>query len=135
MEGAGGQPLPVLPAKPLETKLEKASIQVMTGRGQRFTAGNSYRVVQPDGTDTGLGVTPYITEDDQGQPVEDTSAWCVTHTPTGALMSGPYSAVAPAHHLATQLSPLRWMSATIPQADVARARQIIDEYQQSLAEK
>ena len=135
MERVTGQPLPVLSAKPLETKLEKAATQVLTGRGQRFTAENSYRVVQPDRTDTGLAVTPFMVEDEQGQPVEDTSAWCVTHSPTGALLSGPYSTVAKAHHLATQLSFLRWISAPIPEADVARAKQIIGEYQQSLAEK
>jgi hypothetical protein len=125
--------LPVLPAKPLETVLELTPIQVQTGSGQPFTPRTSYRVTRSDGTDTGLAITPYIGEDPQGQPLEDDKAWGVTHTSSGALISGPYESVSKAQDLATRLSRLRWAAPTIPGDDIEQAKQIIDEYHTFLA--
>jgi hypothetical protein len=127
--------IPVLSARPPETKLQTASLKVQTSAGELFTPKNSYRVVRSDGGDTGLAITPHLEENDNGQPLEKGSAWCVTHTGTGALISGPYDTVSKAHNLATQLSVLRWTTAAIPGADVEKARQIIEEYQQSLKDK
>jgi hypothetical protein len=127
--------IPVLSARPPETKLQAASLKVQTSAGELFAPKNSYRVVRPDGSDTGLAVTPHLEENENGQPLEQGSAWCVTHTRTGALISGPYDTVSKAHTLATQLSVLRWTAVTIPGADVEKAMQIIEGYQQSLKDK
>lgn len=127
--------IPVLSARPPETKLQVASLKVQTSAGELFTPKNSYRVVRPDGSDTGLAITPHLEENENGQPLEKGSSWCVTHTGTGALISGPYDTVSKAHNLATQLSVLRWTAAAVPGVDVEKARQIIGGYQQSLKDK
>ena len=127
--------IPVLSARPPETKLQTAALKVQTSAGELFAPKNSYRVVRPDGSDTGLAVTPHLEENENGQPLEQGSSWCVTHTSTGALISGPYDTVSKAHTLATQLSVLRWTAVTIPEADVQKARQIIEGYEQSLKDK
>ncbi|GIK38113.1 MAG: hypothetical protein BroJett011_19460 [Chloroflexota bacterium] len=115
--------------------MQTASLKVQTSTGELFAPKNSYRVVRPDGCDTGLAVTPHLEENKNGQPLESDSSWCVTHTGTGALISGPYDTVSKAHNLATQLSVLRWTAVTIPGADVEKARQIIEGYQQFLKDK
>lgn len=127
--------IPVLSARPPETKLQTASLKVQTSTGELFAPENSYRVVRPDGSDTGLAVTPHLKENENGQPLKKDSSWCVTHTSTGALISGPYDTVSKAHNLATQLSVLGWTAVTIPGTDVQKARQIIEDYQQSLKDK
>jgi hypothetical protein len=130
---ANPRSIPVLSAAPapvLETRLRPAPIQVRTSSGQTFTPRNSYQVVKPDGTDTGLAITPYVREGAGGQPVEDETAWGVTHTRSGSLIGGPYESLAKAQGLATKLSYLRWTAPVVPAADVAQARQMIDEYQQ-----
>jgi hypothetical protein len=127
--------IPVLSARPPETKLQKAALKVQTSAGEPFAPKNSYRVVRPDGSDTGLAVTPHLQENEKGLPLESESSWCVTHTSTGALVSGPYETVSKAHTLATQLSVLRWTAAAVPGADVEKARQIIAGYEQSLKDQ
>lgn len=127
--------IPVLSARPPETKLQKAALNVQTSTGQAFASKNSYRVVRPDGSDTGLAVTPHLEENENGQPLESERAWCVTHTRTGALVSGPYDTVSKAHNLATQLSVLRWTVDAVPGADVEKARQIIEGYEQSVKDQ
>jgi hypothetical protein len=120
--------IPVLGRTPAEIKLQAASIRIQTGSGQPFTSKNSYRVVRPDGHDTGLAITPYVREDDQGQPVEDDRRWGVTHAASGSLISGPYDSLAQAQGLAGRLADLPWTGARLPGKDVTQARQIIEAY-------
>lgn len=120
--------IPVLSPAPAETKLQVASIRIQTGSGQSFTPTNSYRVVRSDGSDTGLAVTPYVRESEQGQLVEDDQSWGVTHAASGSLISGPYGSVGQAQGLATQLSGLRWNATRMPAEDVTQARQIVSAY-------
>lgn len=135
------KPIPGLPAQPgttqttTQTKLKSAAIQMRDGQGQLYTPQNSYRVLRPDGSDTGLAITPYLEQDQNGRVVEKEEAWGVTHTGTGGLLDGPYPSISQAQGLATELSDLRWTEGRIPQADVAQARQIIDRYRQSPAPK
>ena len=124
--------IPVLAGPPPETKLKEAPIHIKTGRGQPFTPRSSYRVVGLDGEDTGLALTPELEETEGGALAEVENAWNVTHTGTGAKISGPYPSIAQAHGLATRLSALPWTAARVPAPDIKRARQMIDEYQKIL---
>lgn len=125
--------IPVLAGPPPETKLKEAPIHIKTGSGQQFTPRSSYRVVGLDGEDTGLALTPELEETAGGALAEVENAWNVTHTGTGAKISGPYPSIAQAHGLATRLSALPWTAARVPAPDIKRARQMIDEYQKILA--
>jgi hypothetical protein len=143
------KPIPGLPAKqtktiPIlanpsnsapQTKLQAASIPMQDGQGQTYTPQNSYRVLRPDGSDTGLAITPYLEQGENRQVAEKVGAWGVTHTGTGALLDGPFPSISQAQGLATELSTLRWTAARVPKADVDQARQMIGQYRQSLAEK
>lgn len=110
------------PPSPLaETKLKPEPIQVRSGSGQVITTPDSYRVVRPDGTDTGLALT--LTLNSNGD------SWGVTHTASGSLISGPYPDLKQAQTLATQLAGLRWAGLRVPAPDVEQARQIIAAFQ------
>jgi hypothetical protein len=125
---ANPKQIPVLSRTPAETKLKAAPVRIQTGSGQPFTPQNSYRVIRPDGSDTGLAVTPYVREGENGQLVEDDQSWGVTHASSGSLISGPYRSVSRAQGLATQLSGLNWTAARLPAEEVSQARQIVKNY-------
>lgn len=145
------QPLPTLRAEPprpelgtkaqaealsdasaSQTKLQAGPVQVLGRDGQAFTVQNSYRVVRPDGSDTGLAITPHLEQGDKGQTVERPDAWSVTHAGSGALIDGPYPTIAQAQGLATELAALRWTASAVPKADVDRAKTLIGHYRQRL---
>lgn len=131
---ANPKKIPALARPPAETRLLAAPIRLQTGGGQPFTPKTSYRVVRPDGSDTGLAITPYVREGENGGLGEDDQAWGVTHTASGSLISGPYASVAQAQGLATQLSELRWTAARVPAGDVEQARRIVSAYRRRDAE-
>jgi hypothetical protein len=127
------QPLPTLSGTSAsQTKLQAGPVQVLGRDGQAFTVQNSYRVVRPDGSDTGLAITRHLEQDDKGQTVERPDAWSVTHAGSGALIDGPYPTIAQAQGLATELSALRWTASSVPKADVDRAKALIGQYRQRL---
>lgn len=125
--------VPVLRAPLPDTKLQPASIKVQAN-GQVFTPTTSYRVLTPDGQDTGLAITPEIVEtgDSTNPLAAKENSWCLTHTRTGQLISGPYDTVSKAQKLATQLAPLPWGAASMSSGEMSRAQQLIADYQQSL---
>lgn len=129
LEGDKPRPIPglaVAPPPPLtETKLKPEAIQVRSGSGQVITAPDSYRVVRPDGSDTGLALTPTLKANGEAEA----NSWGITHSASGSLVSGPYPDLKQAQTLATQLSGLRWASLRVPSEDVARAREIISVFQ------
>jgi hypothetical protein len=111
-----------------QTRLQPAEIQIQTRAGQPLVIKNGYRVLRPDGTDTGLAVTPHLVENATGQSTEGGDAWLVTHTRTGAFIGDPLGTVAGAHQLATKLAPLPWTGIQMSPADIARARQIVADH-------
>jgi hypothetical protein len=123
-EPKSAQPIPALAARSQPTKLQAAPMTIQTGHGQPVTIPNSYRVLRSDGADTGLAITPHVTEKGAAD-----NAWSVTHIGSGALLSGPYDSVSRAHDLAGQLAPLRWKEDRVPAADIERAKKIIETYQ------
>jgi hypothetical protein len=88
---------------------------------------NSPRVVRPNGGDTGLAITPGVTQGQNG-PVEQPGQWGITHTGSGALISGPYDDLSKAQQLASQLSELRWTEAKMPKSDIMKAKGIIKAF-------
>jgi hypothetical protein len=133
--GRGRNKAKPIPALAATTRLKAAPIQMQTGDGQPFLAENGYRVVRPDGSDTGLAITPYLEQGGEGkQPVERPKCWGVTHTGTGALVDGPYDSLEQAQGLATKLAPLPWTTGTaMPKADMTRVKRLIKAYRQALA--
>ena len=129
---ANPRPVPVLSRPPAETKLQAAPLRMQVDGEQPFTPKNSYRVVRPDGSDTGLAVTPYVRKGENGQLVEDDQSWGVTHAASGSLISGPYRSISQAQGLATRLSGLRWTAARVPAEDVNQARQFAQDYRRNL---
>jgi hypothetical protein len=97
---------------------------------QSYRPTKSYRVLRPDGSDTGLALTPYVRTGADGQVVEDEQSWGVSHAGSGSLIGGPYSSLSEAQDLAGRLSSVNWTKEVdqIPAQDVAQARQIIDAY-------
>jgi hypothetical protein len=91
-------------------------------------------VLRPDGSDTGLALTPYLRSGQDGQWVEDEKGWGVTHASSGSLISGPHGSVSEAQDLAGQLSSLRWTADRVPAQDVTQARQIIKAYRSERSE-
>jgi hypothetical protein len=104
-----------------------------TGPGveETYTAKSSYRVLRPDGTRTGLAVTPRLKPGPDDRVIEDKGAWGVTDVRTGAWLGGPYDSISRAQGLASRLSSLKWTAATLPPADREKAQNIIREYQGS----
>jgi hypothetical protein len=122
------KPIPALARASQETKLKKAPIRMRVGAGgETFTSPGSYRVVRPDGSDTGLAITPAVSQGENG-PVEQPGQWGLTHTGTGALISGPYDGLSKVQHLASQLSGLRWTEPKVPKSDVLKAKGIIKAF-------
>jgi hypothetical protein len=120
--------IPALARAAQETKLKAEPIQMRVGSGgETFTSPNSYRVIRPDGSDTGLAITPGVTQGENG-PVEQPGEWGITHTGTGGLISGPYSDLSKAQQLASQLSGLRWTESNVPKSDVMKAKNIIKAF-------
>lgn len=118
--------LPPASAKSPQTTLEEEAVSVQTNSGPFLTQG--YRVLQSDGTATGLAITPQVGQDGAGQSVEKRSAWGVTHLSTGALISGAHPSPEAAQALAGKLAGLRWTQAVVPAADVATARKIVERH-------
>ncbi len=119
--------IPVL-ATP-DTTLQAASVQMQTNTGQPFVAQNSYRVLQADGTNSGLALTPYLAQN-KGQAVPQKGAWSVTHAGSGALIDGPHPNLKQAQGLASKLSTLPW-TGSLSKADITQAKRIIKNYRPS----
>jgi hypothetical protein len=126
---ANPRPIPVLAGAAPATKLQPAAIRVKDDTGQFFTAVSSFRVLRPDGADTGLAITPALRQDEAGQITPDTETWHLTHAGSGLLIGGPYRAVSQAHGLARKLAGLDWTQPALPPADLARAQALIAAYQ------
>ena len=113
------------------TTLQPAAVQLTTDRDEPFVANNSYRVMQADGSDSGLALTPHLSEGAQ-KPAE---AWNLTHTATGKRVAGPFTSLEQTHRLATQLSPLGWRGPLLSRAKRAEAKRLIEAHRQTLAEE
>jgi hypothetical protein len=136
---SGPIPIPGIGSKPpasLRTQLQLASITIRESAGSTKQT-NGYEVLRVSGASTGLALTPYQSDDknDRNSANGSPQRWSVTHMNSGMLIDGPIGSVSEAHELANRLSPLRWTTLSVPEADMARAQKIVIEYRQSLADK
>ncbi|GIK42126.1 MAG: hypothetical protein BroJett011_59590 [Chloroflexota bacterium] len=129
---ANVKPVPILSPRPPETKLQAATLRVQAS-DKTYTPKTSYRVVNLEGKDIGLAITPAIHEDNEGELTALEDAWCVTHTHTGQLISGPYETVSEAHRLASRLSNIPWSAPHLSPKDMMSAQEIIKEYTEQIA--
>ena len=113
------------------TTLQPAAVELATDRGEPLVAKNSYRVMQADGSDSGLALTPHLSEGTQ-KPSE---AWSLTHTATGKRVAGPFASLEQTHRLATQLSPLGWRGPLLSRAKRAEPKRLIEVHRQTVAEE
>jgi hypothetical protein len=99
----------------VETTLAESRVGVYAGQDKEnqpiWFAVNGYVVLRPDGSDTGLALTPALKLNDQGGKVEaDTTRWWVTHIPSGKRVpgAGAYNRPEEAQLLAGVLAQLDW---------------------------
>jgi len=106
--------------------LKPDRITVSLGAGKTMILPDSYRLVQADGSDTGLALTPDVLPDGNGghQPGHD---WMITHTDSGLAMGGPYSSAKEAQSVAARLSVVVGDGSLSPAEKMAAAQKIITQ--------
>ena len=89
----------------------------------------------PDGTGTGLAITPLLEKDGQGGFATDTQKWNVTHLKSGMTMAGPYASAEEARRLASILAGVDWRREVdrISRRGLTATRQIVEAYNEALA--
>lgn len=128
------QPIPALAARTQPVKLQAGPVRMQLGQAQSYTAADSYRLLRADGSETGLALTPYLTQSGPDQAIKRSEQWGLTHLGSGALVSGPYPSLPEAQDLGQQLTGLDWTKARLPAAEMERAKTIIHAYQPRRAE-
>ena len=103
-------------------------------------AVNGHVVLRPDGSDTGLALTPALKLSDQGGEVEaDTSRWWVTHIPSGKHVpgAGAYDRPEEAQLLAGVLAQLDWTRSEteLTTAEIRRVGATVSAFNGALAEE
>ena len=95
-----------------------------------------YFVYTPNGTGTGLAITPLVTRDGQGNLVTDKRQWNITHLKSGLAMAGPYPSVEETRRLASILAQVDWRrdADALSRREVAASQQVIQAYNEALEE-
>jgi hypothetical protein len=128
----------------VETKLAESRVGVYAGQDKEdqpiWFAVNGYVVLRPDGSDTGLALTPALKVSDQGDEVEvDTGRWWVTHIPSGKHVpgAGAYDRPEEAQLLADVLAQLDWTrnETELTTAEIRRVGATVSAFNGALAEE
>lgn len=132
------------PERRVETKLMESRIGLNLGNANEpalFVVDKGYVLVRPDGSDTGLALTPNLKAETGagGKAVirEDTSQWWITHIPSGRTVVGqPYDNLEEAHFLGNILAQMDWTrdETEFTTADYRRASATVTFFNQTLAE-
>jgi len=132
------------PERRVETRLVESRIGLNVGNANEpalFVVDKGYVMVRPDGSDTGLALTPNLKAETgaDGQAVirEDTSQWWITHIPSGrAVTDQAYDNLETAQTLGNILAQMDWTrdETEFSTADYRRASATVTFFNQSLAE-
>jgi hypothetical protein len=123
-------------ADPRKIRLEESPVQVKTASGRARIARGAYFVTTRAGAGTGLAITPVMKKNDRGDLVTDPGQWAITHLRSGMAMAGPYTSIDEARRLASVLAEIDWRREpdALSRRELAASRQIIEAYNQALAE-
>ena len=133
------------PERRIETRLEPTRVKLTVGQspdGQaaQFVVENGYVLLQRNGWDTGLAVTPALKlgslRNGTQAVEEDTSLWWLTHIASGrTLGSQPYERIEEAQLIGSVLAQLDWTRTEqeIPLRDISRAQATIEQFNRALA--
>ena len=138
---ANPRPIPSLAHKPppepvqsgageiqsVPTKLKPEAVWVLTRQGERAMAEDSFRVLRPDGCETGLAISAEMVRSPDGRVIKG-DTWNITHTPSGATVEGSFSDPTEAQSLANKLVGLDWTGLRMPPDEMKKAVQIIDRH-------
>lgn len=132
------------PERRVETRLVESRIGLNLGNANEpalFVVDKGYVMVRPDGSDTGLALTPNLKAETgtDGKAVirEDTSQWWITHILSGrAVTDRSYSNLETAQTLGNILAQMDWTrdETEFSTADYRRASATVTFFNQSLAE-
>jgi hypothetical protein len=132
------------PERRVETRLAESRIGLNLGNANEpapFVVEKGYVMLRPDGSDTGLALTPNLKAergpDGQAQIQEDTSQWWITHIPSGrAVTDRAYDNLETAQMLGNILAQMDWTrdETDFSTADYRRASATVTFFNQSLAE-
>jgi len=126
----------------VRTKLAESRVGVYAGPDQagqpRWYAVDGYVVLRPDGTDTGLALTPALRQSEPAGVVEaDTGRWGVTHIPSGKHVPGAdaYGGPQEAQGLAGLLAQLDWTraEAELTPAEIGQVEATVRAFNAALA--
>jgi hypothetical protein len=122
-------------ADPAKVRLQEMAVDIKSADGWIRVQGG-YFVYTPNGTGTGLAITPVVTRDDQGNLVTDRRQWNITHLKNGLAMAGPYPSLEEARRLASILAQVDWRrdADALSRREVAATRQVIRAYNEALEE-
>jgi hypothetical protein len=123
-------------ADPRKIRLEESPVEVKTASGRARIARGAYFVTTRAGAGTGLAITPVVKKNDRGDLVTDPGQWAITHLRSGMAMAGPYTSIDEARRLASVLAEIDWRREpdALSRRELAASRQIIEAYNQALAE-
>lgn len=130
------------PKRRVDVRLVRSRVGLYAGQDEQgpviYAVENGYVVLRPDGTDTGLAVTPLL-KMENGRPVEDDSGWSITHIPSGKSIpgAGPYGRREEARLLAGLLAQLDWSrdETELSGADIRRTAATVSAYNAALTEQ
>jgi hypothetical protein len=122
-------------ADPAKVRLQEMAVDVKSADGWIRVQGG-YFVYTPNGTGTGLAITPLVTRDDQENLITSKRQWNVTHLKSGLVMAGPYPSVEEARRLASILAQVDWRrdADALSRRELAATRQVVEAYNQALAD-
>ena len=104
------------PERRVETRLAPSRLGLNLGSEREpapFVVDSGYVLIRPDGSDTGLALTPHLVAETGagGEPTirEDLNRWWITHIPSGRAVTGrPYDKIEQAQLLGNVLAQLDW---------------------------
>jgi hypothetical protein len=133
------------PERRVTTRLAPSRIRLNVGRdpaGQSvwYVVEQGQVVLRPDGSDTGLAITPALKigdlKDGVQEVAEDTGRWWITHIPSGkTLGTQPYARLEEVHLLAGVLAQVDWTreETEIGAEEIRQVRETVRRFNQALA--
>jgi len=135
------------PERRVETRLAESRIRLNVGQDPNgkpawFVVENGRVLLRPDGSDTGLAITPALkigrVRGGLQEVEEDTGRWWLTHIPSGKTLGHqPYDNVVEAQLLGSVLAQLDWTRPEneISDQEISQVSETIRRYNQALAEE
>lgn len=122
-------------ADPANVRLQEMAVDIKSADGWVRIERDAYFVYTPDGTGTGLAITPVVARANRGNLVTSKEQWNITHLKSGLAMAGPYPSVEEARRLASILAQVDWRrdADALSRREVAATRQVIAAYNEALA--